>query len=77
MRCKACDALLSDYESSVRSIATNEFVDLCVGCIQQVDNINVVGNTSLKHESEEYPEELDSQNINDLFYGGDITVDDH
>lgn len=77
MRCRACDTMLSDYESSIRSVESNEFIDMCVGCMQQGGDTNVIGNTSLKHEAEEYPEELDFQNINDLFYGADITVDDH
>ena len=36
MRCKACDKLLSDYESTRKSAQTNEFLDLCNQCYAHV-----------------------------------------
>lgn len=36
MRCKACDKLLSDYESTRKSAQTNEFLDLCNHCYTHV-----------------------------------------
>lgn len=33
MRCKACNAELNDYESTLRCTNTDEFLDLCVECL--------------------------------------------
>lgn len=51
MRCKACDTLLTDYESTRKSIQTGEFLDLCNHCytyikedvyvIDNPDNLNI------------------------------------
>lgn len=42
MRCKACDIELNDYESTLRCSNTNEFTDLCMGCLREGgdDNFN-------------------------------------
>ena len=32
MRCMACDRALTDYESTRKSSATGEYVDLCNRC---------------------------------------------
>ena len=75
MRCKSCNTLLSEYETSMRSVDTKEFLDFCLSCAKDSD-VLTYGNSSLMHEYEEYPEELDHDNIGGLLYG-DITVDDH
>ena len=38
MRCKACDKILSDYESTRRSIDSDEFIDLCNNCYSSIKN---------------------------------------
>jgi RNase P subunit RPR2 len=38
MRCKACDKMLSDYESTRRSIDSDEFIDLCNNCYSSIRN---------------------------------------
>jgi len=38
MRCKACDKILSDYESTRRSIDSDEFIDLCNNCYSSIRN---------------------------------------
>ena len=38
MRCKACDKMLSDYESTRRSIDSDEFIDLCNACYSSIRN---------------------------------------
>lgn len=38
MRCKACDKMLSDYESTRRSIDSDEFIDLCNTCYSSIRN---------------------------------------
>ena len=34
MRCRACNALLTDNETVKRDIETDEFLDLCSGCLE-------------------------------------------
>jgi hypothetical protein len=36
MRCKACNKVLSDYESTRKSEVTKEFVDLCNICYSTI-----------------------------------------
>lgn len=36
MRCIACDANLSDFESSRRSTSTGDYLDLCSGCFAYI-----------------------------------------
>jgi|TARA_R110002153_G_scaffold87801_4_gene216776 NAD-dependent SIR2 family protein deacetylase len=42
MRCIACDKLLSDYESTRKSEATGEFVDLCNYCYSTISKDIIV-----------------------------------
>lgn len=42
MRCIACDKLLSDYESTRKSEATGEFVDLCNHCYSTISKDIIV-----------------------------------
>jgi len=39
MRCLACNVNLSDRESTRRSMATDEFLDLCDHCFSTVTDI--------------------------------------
>jgi len=75
MRCKSCNEVLSEYEASMKSAETKEFLDLCVSCAKDT-GVHSYGNTSLMHEYEDYPEDLDLDNISGVLYGG-ISVDDH
>ena len=50
MRCKACNKLLSEFESVRKSKDTGEFVDLCNDCYTHVrDDLQVIENYSLLH----------------------------
>ena len=39
MHCRACDTLLSDFESTRRNANNFEFVDLCNSCFKEVKHI--------------------------------------
>lgn len=39
MHCRACDTLLTDFESTRRNANTHEFVDLCNSCFKEVKHI--------------------------------------
>lgn len=43
MRCYCCNRNLSDYESTIKSATTGNFLDMCMKCIQDMD-IEYVGN---------------------------------
>lgn len=36
MRCRACDAALTDREATKKSAVTGEFYDLCSNCLSSV-----------------------------------------
>ena len=38
MRCKACNKVLSDYESKRKGIETKEYIDLCNYCYSTISN---------------------------------------
>jgi hypothetical protein len=43
MRCLCCNRNLSDYESTLKSLTTGDYMDTCVKCLKDLD-IAVVGN---------------------------------
>tara|TARA_R110002153_G_scaffold254359_1_gene412771 strand:- start:318 stop:503 length:186 start_codon:yes stop_codon:yes gene_type:complete len=45
MRCKACNALLTDYEATRKSNNSKEFLDLCNDCYKSInDDVEVIDN---------------------------------
>ena len=36
IRCQACDVLLTDYETTRKSLITNEYFDLCNTCFKTI-----------------------------------------
>ena len=54
MRCRACNDIMTDYESTVRSIHTREYIGLCKHCLNTVsDQVIGVGNISLMTEMDD------------------------
>lgn len=46
MRCVACDVELTDFESTRKSITSNEYVDLCNACYKYIkDDVQTIENT--------------------------------
>ena len=37
MRCCCCDANLSDYESTLKSATTGDYLDMCKKCLKDLD----------------------------------------
>lgn len=37
MRCKACNTVLSFYESTRKSVTTGEYIDLCDWCYKSIE----------------------------------------
>ena len=58
MRCLACNCELSDFESTRKSVHTNEYLDLCNQCYSTIQHdVTVIERDDLKHsESVEEPD---------------------
>lgn len=61
MRCDCCQKFLSDYESTLRSATTNEFMDTCLKCLKDIP-VATVGRADLSpfESAEDMEEELDT-----------------
>lgn len=70
MRCLACNRALNDYESTRKSAATGEYLDLCNGCFHNVEqDINAVTRPDLLDE-ESFDDEVELDDLQgDLFDG--------
>jgi hypothetical protein len=53
-RCYACDAALSDYESTRKSKVTGEYLDLCDNCFSEVSDVfqEIEENLDLKQQED-------------------------
>ena len=60
MRCRACNEILTDYESSVRSVFSREYVSLCKWCLGTIKTDCVaVGNINLMSDLDDIGEAVD------------------
>jgi hypothetical protein len=54
MRCRSCDEALTDYESTRKSLATGEYINLCRGCFDTIKGECLAfGNPSLMTEDDD------------------------
>lgn len=75
MRCRACNELMSDYDASVRSIYTREYIGLCKHCLGTIKtDVIAVGNIGLMSDLDQV-DEADSEEINGL--ADDFPDDDY
>lgn len=61
MRCTCCNKALNDYESTLKSATTGEYLDTCMNCLQDLD-IETIGREDLNwfdDPDEEFETELD------------------
>ena len=55
MRCLSCDAELTDFEATRKSVETNEFIDLCNLCYSYVkSDVRAVERMDLMHEDDDF-----------------------
>ena len=47
MKCRCCDDDLSDYESSLKSEKTGEYLDTCLVCLKEIPSVKFKGNMDL------------------------------
>jgi hypothetical protein len=58
MRCKSCDCALTDYEATIRSVYTREYLNMCKVCLESIKtDLVAVGNVKLMSEDTLEPEE--------------------
>lgn len=75
MRCRACNEALTDYESSVRSVFSREYVNLCKWCLGTIKTDCVaIGNINLMSDLDDIGE-ADREAENGL--NGDFPDDDY
>jgi hypothetical protein len=75
MRCRACNEVLTDYESSVRSVFSREYVNLCKWCLGTIKTDCVaIGNINLMSDLDDIAE-ADREAENGL--NGDFPDDDY
>lgn len=36
MRCYCCNTLLTDYESTIKSVNNNDYLDMCLKCLKTI-----------------------------------------
>jgi len=59
MRCAACNEVLTDYESTVRSVFSREYVSLCKWCLGTIKTDCVaIGNINLMSDLDDISEAL-------------------
>ena len=56
MRCYACDAELTDYEATLKSLVTEEYLDLCSHCLSETE-ISTTSYLTKKETSDDIPAE--------------------
>ena len=55
MRCISCDKLLTDFESTRRSIQSNDFIELCNDCFYYAaDDIATLSREDLRSEHDNF-----------------------
>lgn len=71
MRCLSCNAILSDFEATRKSVNTNTYIDMCNRCYYTIsDDVLSMERDDLAHEEDEY---LDSDH--DSIDSMDLSVD--
>jgi hypothetical protein len=60
MRCTCCDRILSDYESTIRSEVTGEFLDTCMTCLKEI-GIKFKDRKDLRPTEELNPEDTEHE----------------
>lgn len=64
MRCTCCNRNLNDYESTLKSLVTGDFLDTCTKCLKGL-NIEAVGNGDLLKE-EQAPDDFDAEEYSNV-----------
>lgn len=60
MRCDCCDKKLTDYECSIKSLYSGDYLNTCVKCLKDL-GINYKGNNSLRYKKPEDGEDFEEE----------------
>ena len=61
MRCRSCNEALTDYETTIRSVYTRDYLSMCKQCLKSIKtDLVAVGNVSLMSEADEVEEGTES-----------------
>ena len=52
MRCAACDVLLNDYDTSIKSDVTDKYLDLCGRCRASISEVVDIPDDLIEEEQE-------------------------
>lgn len=62
MRCKSCNKILTDFESTRKAATTGDYIDLCNGCFSYIkDDVDVLERFDLTSEDDWHDEDDDSE----------------
>lgn len=65
MKCRSCDCFLTDYEATIRSVYTREYLNMCKTCLESIKtDLVAVGNVGLMSE-----DSLDDEDVVDDISG--------
>jgi|GEM_PF-3283838 len=65
MRCAACDVALTDYESTRKSLITNQYYDLCNNCFKTIkDDLTYKDRIDLATANDMYETDGNDENDN-------------
>ena len=79
MRCQCCNALLNDYESTIRHGITRQFLEMCSTCLKSVDAYIPIqvrhdlisegdtGNGELLDDDGDYIEDYDNDDVDEYW----------
>ena len=73
MRCCCCNANLSDYESTLKSATTGDYLDMCRKCLKDLDIPTLKNNAD---PDEQAPSDEDFWDMPEVEFSEPITFDD-
>jgi hypothetical protein len=66
MRCICCDKNLKEHESVRRHAITNEFLDICDGCLKEIPGLPTKGGQGLDNASDPFEEAEDQVEVDSV-----------
>ena len=73
MHCRACDKLLSEYQSTLKNAVTGEYFDLCKGCFEDIKPfVKVIDRKDLISEAD-----LDDDDMEDADLDTQASLEDY
>lgn len=72
MRCLSCNAALTDFEATRKTLKTEEYLDLCNNCYGTIrDDVITLDRSDLEEEEDGFIEDIS----NDFYVDRDLDLD--